>query len=186
MQVETYECQETQTEHPECSDEALKLIAELGLAGQDALNTAPSGDKTRFPYRKMRADEAAVFTLLCPRTCKLTEYADSPIPLRVLQVAAHAKPLFDELIVWAAPNSDVKDPVLVGIKKKGEWTQERYILARWADALDEWPAVVKAAAEKFRDKLIAAAAEKMKDAMQYEAMAKGNITLDLMTKTTIY
>jgi hypothetical protein len=153
MLVETFECEETKTEEPELSAEAMRLIEELDLDGQRGLNE-PKTD-TRMPYRKMDAEEAFVYGQLCPTKTPLKKYKEGPIPLRVLQVASHAKGIFDELIVWHKASPAVKDPVLVGMKKNPSrsWEDgEAFILARWGDVLDEWPALTKAALGVFRAK----------------------------------
>jgi hypothetical protein len=165
MQVETYECEETAAEEPECTDEALKLIEYLGLEGQRMLVNGEK--KTRSPYRVMTDEENFVFRTLCPGNVTLAEYSLSPIPLRILQVAAYAKEtgMFKELRVWHAKSSAVKDPVLVGIgpPEKGEYRDRKYILARWGDVLDEFPALIKqatrAACAAMKTKLLEAKAE---------------------------
>lgn len=136
MQVETYEATETMADGTqECDAEALALIDQLGLEGQQKLNRPnQDGNIKRNPYRKMTAAEAFVYERLLSEQTPINNYADGPIPLRVLQVVAHARDLFDHLYVWHAPNADIKDPILVGIN--GEtWSNERFILARWADEL---------------------------------------------------
>lgn len=172
MQVETYECEETRSEHVECTDEALKLIEELGLAGQKKLNIDGQPGQ-RFPYRKMTAEERTVYKEICPTVCRIDAYDAAPIPLRVLQVAAHANPLFDELEIWATKSADVKDPVLVGIRTLADAykTKETYILARWGEALDEWPAMVKATVAKFRQRMSTQASTYRGYVAKYEAIA---------------
>lgn len=179
MQVETFECEETRSERVECTGEALALIEQLGLTGQQSLNSNAGGE-TRCPYRKMTKEEMTVYRLLCPAVYSLVSYDSAPIPLRVLQVAAHAKPLFDELIVWAAESADVKDPVLVGIRVKADQykTRETYILARWAEALDEFPALIRQAKEKVRAKFVAKVASLKREVAEMEAMALGEVDLD--------
>lgn len=158
MKVETYECDETATEHVECADEAIKLIEELGLTGQKSLLHPQK--KTRSPYRQMTKDEFFVFKQICPEETDVTRFNEEPMPLRVLQVASHAKStgMFDRLVVWHRESAAVKDPVLVGEKDvqsspaNGYTSKEFYILARWGDALDEWPAVIKTAMAIWREK----------------------------------
>lgn len=169
MQVETYECEETATETVEMTDEARAIIEKLGLSGQEQLSASkPEDDGTtpRCPYRKITGEEDFVYRTICPTAVKLETYSESPIPLRVLQVAAHAVKFFTYLEVWHAAGVTVKDPVLIGCKQIGDhsWNVERYILARWADALDEWPAVVKTALRLFADKARAILNEQARDA----------------------
>ena len=136
MQVETYEVPEVDfmTGEEEDSEEAIALIEELGLEGQQDLT---KGDG-RFPYRKMTSEEKFVYELLFGEKTNVRAFSDGAIPLRVLQVISHASGLFDELTVWHKPNADIKDPLLVGTKEvKGTYgpTTEIFILSRWGDSL---------------------------------------------------
>lgn len=156
MQVETFECQETITEPVDASEEAIRLIESMQLGGQLSLVRPKTEDSTaaRCPYRKIRGDEQFVYRLLCPQSASLERFAECPIPLRVLQIAAHAKSLemFDEFEVWSA-TGEVKDPVLIAQKKTGSWQYDIFILARWGDVLDEWGILVTKAMEKWRAKV---------------------------------
>jgi len=156
MVVETYECEETQDETPEMSAEALRLVESLELEGQLEL-IASSTPGERIPYREMTKEETIVYQLLCPTTTHLEKYAKSPIPVRVLQVAAHAKEtgMFDELVIWHANPAADPDPVLVAHVGKGYSVKTRFILARWGDVLDEWPALVNKALARYREQLTA-------------------------------
>lgn len=127
------------------SPEAVELITTLGLKGQEALlvERQTEGGETvveRFPYRRMTKDEDRVYGFLMPQKTKLVDYKDGPVPLRVLQVAAHATDLFDEpLIVWH-PEGAIDDPILIGIKHKpttnpAHPVREVFLLARWGDVL---------------------------------------------------
>jgi hypothetical protein len=164
MLVETYECQETAAEPIEASEEAVRLIEELGLAGQKAMLT-PGTEKVpapgRLPYSQATAEQIFVFRVLCPRDYKLKDYNRTPIPLRVLQIASHAQSLgfFDELVVWDATSADEKDPVLVGLKKNAQWTwqNDSYLLARWGEELESWPTLLKRALAKKREQVAAIA-----------------------------
>ena len=148
MQTETYEVigldvdGNGQPHNEVVSEEALALIESLDLAGQRTLvEKRTVGDEEvvlRIPYRKMTAEEQAVFGALMPNRIELGKYGDGPIPLRALQVAAHAKSLsyFTEGIEVWCPEPGRDDPVLVG-KRKAErgWGTDLYILARWGDVL---------------------------------------------------
>lgn len=144
MKVETYEEisvdeQHGSVIHEDVSEEAMALIESLGLEGQKQLveerTVGTETVVTRNPYRKMTAEEAAIFGAILPRRAALEKYGDGPIPLRVLQVAAHALALFDAIEVWCPAEPQQPDPLLVGLKG-GSWTGERFLLARWGDVLE--------------------------------------------------
>lgn len=153
MLVETYEVTELMADGSlECEEEAKELIEQLGLSGQMKLANKETG--TRSPYRKMTKDESFVYSRLLPVYTKISDYSDGPIPLRVLQVAAHAKDEFDELYVWHPSNADVKDPLLVGIKNVSTYEHHHYILARWGDVLDAFDKIAVKAAEIWRNEAL--------------------------------
>lgn len=156
MQVETYEVTEVDSVGTvECDQEAVALIEQLGLDGQKKLlKKGDDGTTTRCPYRKMTADEKFIYEKLMPRKTKLYDYSDGPIPVRVLQVAAHAVDLFEFVYVWHPENGDEKDPVLVGVNGEEFSTQrEFFILARWGEELAPLSELAKKAAAKYRETL---------------------------------
>ena len=172
MLVESYECQETASESIEASEEAVKLIEELGLEGQKSiLSKNDDGDARRVPYSIANAEQLFVFQVLCPKAYKLSEYKRTPIPLRVLQIAAHANSLgyFREIVVWDTESPAEKDPVLVGIFQRGqyEWEVDRYLLARWGEELESWPTLLKRALEKKRKQCLSKAASAMSKAKSF-------------------
>lgn len=154
MQVETYECQETMDETVEATEEAIGILESLGLEGQKKLLSPDTDEPTRCPYREIRADEIFVYERLCPQKTKLAEYDASPIPLRVLQVAAHATSLgiYHHLTVWSAQGA-IKDPVLVAHTTADSWNtgHATHILARWGEVLDAWPILTEKAIAVWRD-----------------------------------
>ena len=142
------------------------VVEQLGLKGQEKFLSEDA--PTTFPYRKMTKEEANVYKLLCPSERKIEEYSDSLIPLRVLQIAAHAKSLdfFKELQVWCPESADFVDPVLVGEreeKRKNSWgdstVTELYILARWGAVLEPFAKLQEIAKQKAMTKLRANLAE---------------------------
>lgn len=153
--IETFECSETAAEPIEATEEAVRLMEELGLAGQQEF-VRPRGDKpaARSPYREITAEESFVYRVLCPVSEKLHRYRASPIPLRVLQIAAHAKSLglFDEFEVWDRASVEVKDPVLVASCADKQWTWQRktFILARWGEVLEPFSVLLKRAVDQKR------------------------------------
>ena len=159
-QVETFECSETASEPIEASEEAIGIIDSLGLAGQQSL-VSKTDKKDRCPYRAMRADEAFVYRTICPRSVEIKKYEGSPIPLRVLQIAAHANSLgiFKEMYVWSQEDSTTKDPVLVAVKHGGyEFIDDGlFILARWGDELETFSTLLKKAIGIARERLMSQA-----------------------------
>jgi hypothetical protein len=161
MQVETFECTETAHEPIEACQEAVGLMEELGLEGQKELVTKceKSGFDQRCPYREMTATEAYVYRVLCPEVTPLKTYKRSPIPLRVLQVAAHANSLgiFKELRVWDRASPAVKDPVLVGVitHPQYDWMDNKFfILARWGEELEAFAVLAKRAFDAKREQFV--------------------------------
>lgn len=160
MQVEAFDCTETASEPIEASEEAVRLMEELGLEGQKSLVTKSekSGRDTRCPYREMTKDEAYVYKVLCPEETALSQYSRSPIPLRVLQIAAHANDLgiFKKLVVWDRKSAVVKDPVLVAYGKPspGDWRDSMWILARWGEELEAFTVLSKRALSAKRAEIV--------------------------------
>lgn len=150
MQVETFECYETAAEPIEATEEAVALMEKLGLSGQMSLVKREEGkaDK-RCPYREITAEERFVYKTLCPEEYPLTSYKATPVPLRVLQIAAHASELglFKRLIVWDKVDVSVKDPVLIAMTDPEVWYSDNriFILARWGEVLETF-AVLKSQA----------------------------------------
>jgi hypothetical protein len=134
MEVETFEA--TELDEFGCAedrDEAERLVYELGLEGQDRFlgkDDSSSGN----PYRKMSSEEFTVYSALMTQRTELHRFSDGPIPLRILQVAHHAKDFFGSIFVWHCPNADIKDPVLVGVNGN-QFNGEFFLLARWGDVL---------------------------------------------------
>lgn len=159
MQVETFECSETAAEPIEASEEAIGLIESLELEGQKSLvcPNEETGNDARLPYREMTTEEQFVYKMLCPKEFKLAEYQASPIPLRVLQVASHAKALgfFDEMQVWDKENVLDLDPVLVGVKYKdgNSWSKIYYILARWGEELETFSVLMQRMIKRKREQI---------------------------------
>lgn len=153
MQIETYEVLTLDVDasgrlvNETVSVEALALIEALGLEGQQSLVQVATVDdetvETRVPYRQTTAEEKAIFATLFPIKTPIEKYRGDAIPLRVLQIAAHARDC--ELALYVLhPATDIRlnDPVLVGEKKvpstaaNGFSGTEQFLLARWGDAVE--------------------------------------------------
>lgn len=148
MQVETFEIEEqVGGTSPEVEAEAKALIEKLGLEGQQSLIN-PGGQGERFQYPKMTKVQAVVYRAVFPETSKLKDYSHGIIPVRVLQVAAHAREFCDHLEVWHS-RVPHPDPLLVG-RKGSEYAGVLYMLARWGEALVDFSEMVKQAKEIIR------------------------------------
>lgn len=145
IQIETFEVEDASVSEATTlatDAAAIELIEQLGLKGQQSLVQGKT--LTRLPYRAMEAQEAVIYRAICDATSKVEDYSGEAIPLRVLQVIAHAKSteLFARLEIWYPKEHKVDDPVLVGVKQEirnpayPTWTTDvYYILARWGKCL---------------------------------------------------
>lgn len=150
MNVETYEVPEVMHDgSTECEAEAAALIESLGLEGQQSL--IKKNSDVRAPYRKMTLEEKTVYKAILPRSVALAKYSDGVIPLRVLQVAAHAKELYDHVQVWCPENADDPDPLLVGLNGTDYSPRETFILARWGEVLVPFAELSKKACDMIRN-----------------------------------
>lgn len=170
MMIETYEAEELSMDQTpaEQDAEALKLIEELGLEGQQSLVTKKAdGRSVRCPYPELTASEVAVYKCLYPEEIAAKAYKNGPIPVRVLQVIGHARELFDEVLVWG-PKSFDPDPVLVG--RKGKDSAKKYfLLARWGEALQPYHDLAAKAVVEMRQKI-------KTDLEEAISTAQGNLT----------
>src|ERR1700748_3525696 len=102
MLVETFEVEESTDEMAlmAADSDGIDLIEKLGLSGQKRF--VDSENVVRFPYRKMTKDEALVYGMLCPKQSQVENYSDGIMPLRILQIVAHARELnfLDGMTVW--------------------------------------------------------------------------------------
>lgn len=182
MQVETFECQETAAEPTEASEEALNLIEELGLVGQRSLivKSTKTGADTRVPYRVITSEESFVYRTLCPTQVALSKYSDGPVPLRILQIAAHAKSVgLDKLYVWCRPSPMTKDPVLIARCDEYDWSTDdskTRILGRWGEELETFSVLLKRAVSASKERLVAEAEQilsAVRSAGDAEIVSKG-------------
>lgn len=159
MEVETYEVTEldSETGKPECEAEAIELIEKLGLKGQQSLlKPDEEGERQRCPYRLITQQEAFTFKILFPKYTKVEDYHSGPIPLRVLQVIAHARELFETVFIRHPEDARDPDPILCGTNKEHYWSgfDQVHILARWGEALESIDKLTAQAAKIFRAQMI--------------------------------
>jgi hypothetical protein len=128
MQIEEFACSEMADATEEQNQEVLELVEKLGLDGQSKLKTGI------MPYPEVTGEQKFVLDVLTPTRVNVKQYSRTAIPLRVLQIAAHATEIgfFEEIQVWDTKGVE-KDPVLVGKK-----SYTYYLLARWGEHLDNW------------------------------------------------
>jgi len=135
---------------PEHLEEWTKTVEELGLEGQKEL--AQPG-KSPIPFQPMNAIMQTVYKILCPKSESVKSYKASTIPLRVLSLIALAEKegYFKEIDIWHA--DDKPDPIAVGYVKGRYYTDEVFILARWGDELQDFPALEAKARKIFRERV---------------------------------
>lgn len=186
MQIETYEIEELTTEGKppeEVEAQAMQLIEEMGLDGQRKLiqpAEEEDGVGTRIPYPKMKKEEMAVYQIICDVRTNVADYAGAIIPLRVLQVAAHAKPLFEEVEVWY-PGEHDPDPILVGTRTPPgqSYGQECFLLARWGDELAPFEDLKKRAARLLEEEWKAQIETKLAEIKSFSTSIKSQVARKL-------
>src|SRR6266850_7022476 len=137
MEIQTFEIEETVGgTTPEVEAQAIELVESLGLKGQRRLIMGTGEKAERFQYPEMTKVELAVYHEVFPSKTAIEEYDAGIIPVRIMQVAAHAKEYCDKVEVWHKKMRD-PDPLLVGLKGTSEYSPnfKRFVLARWGDAL---------------------------------------------------
>lgn len=165
MNVETYEVAEIKQDCQDDKNELRALSEKLGLTGQTKLLS--DAVVTTFPYRKMTQEEDRVYGVMLTGRCRIDQFEESVIPLRVMQVAAHAAQFTEtqHMKVWYCPSSP--DPILVG--STGEYSGPTFILARWGDVLDSFHIVKQKALAKLITKAKNEIAEKVQKVKAFES-----------------
>ena len=173
MKIETYEIEPASTEIETLANdgEAKMLCEELGLTGQ--LSLVDNKEATFFPYRHMTNIEMRVFKVHCPMQTNLTSYKSDVIPVRVLQVAAHALKLgkLHHIEVWH-PKDAKLDPVLVGYTT--QYGGDLYLLARWGEAWKDFTVLLSEAKKHY----MSVRKAKLDKAVQELAQHQRNLSQD--------
>jgi len=137
MEIETFEIEDASSEASQMANDAtaLELIEQLGLEGQKKLSDKDT--LTRVAYQEMTAEEFFVYKALFTQVSDAKNYSAGIIPVRVLQVLAHAmqSQMFLKLEIWYPATARVDDPVLAGFIGPNSYTGQWYKLARWGKAL---------------------------------------------------
>lgn len=158
MQIETYEEQEITGGIDELAS-MKEISAELGLNGQ---NRYLSGTERVSAFRKMTQVEMLVYRQILPESKSVGDYAEGPIPLRVLQCLKTAKEsgIFKEFKIWH-PENVKDDPLLIGIayhpnpeyRDKNYFDGGSYILARWGEVLESFETLKQKALSEAKKKI---------------------------------
>lgn len=155
MQVETYEVTEITESGADLEPVQIQLIEQLGLQGQQSLiKDGQESGKSIDPYRVVTKEEHFVYTTLFPKCVEISRYSDAVIPVRVLQVIAHAREIgIGELYVWCPDTAYKDDPVLVAQRYSWE-TSSAKLLARWGECLRPFDELAKEAVKIARQNWI--------------------------------
>lgn len=144
MKIETYEIEPASNEISTLANdgEHRALCEQLGLKGQLSLSNNES--ETVFPYPHMTQIEQRVYAIHCPEHTNLQNYKGDAIPVRVLQVAAHAMScnILNHIQVWH-PKQARLDPILVGCTS--QYGGDLFILARWGEVWKDFSVLLKEA-----------------------------------------
>ncbi len=176
MNVETYEIEEKVDSPtgtcPEMEAEAVRIVEELGLTGQQSLlvQDEDTGQVNRIPYPKMSSQERVVYGYLFSQHDNIFKYSAGIIPVRILQVIGHSKSLFDSLEIWhdCVVNPD---PVLVGMKGN-----DVHLLARWGkDALKQFKDLMVEARGKFTEEWTMRAKQRIADCQIWLASMESHV-----------
>lgn len=134
---------------------------ELGLTKQIALAT---GDKSPCPFEFMNTVSLRVYENICPAMVNYRDYNKTAIPLEVLSLIAlsEKEKYFSKIEIWYDDKSP--DPIAVGIIKKAEWDYDRYLIARWGDAIRPFEELKDLAVERFKKSSLLTLRKKISDA----------------------
>ncbi len=188
IQVETFEIEDAK--HGELSQmafdaEAAELVEKLGLSGQKLIQNPET--LTRCPYPMAEKEQVLVYRALNAETCKPEDYSLDAIPVRVMQVLAHAKDLkfFTSFAIWYPKSARVEDPVLVGLrtwKPPGStWdSTDTYILARWGRMLLPFEKLQDMALKTMRGRAISKIAKNLGDLTACAETAKTTTDLKFL------
>lgn len=150
MNIETFEIEEHDDASPQVEAEAVELIKALKLEGQESLVVKEAKVPLRIQYPEMTEQELVVYEALFPTKTPVQKYSAGIMPVRVLQVVAHAQEQFERVEVWHKKVRD-PDPILVGWAGQ-QYRQKPYLLARWGEALQPFKALVDEARTVIRER----------------------------------
>lgn len=138
MMFESFEETELQYATGDESECRLALVNKLGLKGQKIETGVPL-----ITFPKMTLDQHVIFSFFCPKETELATYSESPVPLRVLEIADKAMGQGVKCLTVWHPEVVRTDPILVGRDNDDRYKATTlFLLARWGAELDEWPALL--------------------------------------------
>lgn len=143
---------DSETLKPEADEEAMALIASLGL------RTHSTGERIAYP--KPTKEQATVIRILFPTMTKLADYDAGIIPLRVLKEIRSYRAEHPAHHLYIAHDTPVvvADPVLIAIEGY-EWntfdSNAWRLIARWGTALDSWEKLYSLAIAKQHKAIVA-------------------------------
>jgi len=152
MKVETFECRETAAEPIEMAEEAINLIEEMGLEGQQSLVGKDKND-----YSEVSKEQAFVIQYCTPREVDVKRYSSGPIPVRVLQVIAHAISVgMDGITIHCKESEVIDDPIVTGtmiLDPERPYSKTTFLLARWGEELTSWTKLGQLALATYKEKV---------------------------------
>lgn len=153
IEVETFEINEVVEEVVSDAD-SLALIDKMGLEGQQSLKSEDG--MNLCPYQQVNKEQEFIITSLCPSKYTVKEYSRGQIPLRVLQVISHVleSEYFETVFIYDKEDTTIKDPFLIGKRKKGDYDYDYFLLARWGEELESWATLSEKAMEKAKSDCI--------------------------------
>jgi hypothetical protein len=160
MAVQEYLIEEVEslTQPSEDRVEWLQKVTDLNLEGQLQLgNNVP--EKGPIPFPLMNGSMTHIFETLCPSKSILKDYNKTAIPLRALALIGLSvqNEYFGKIEIWY--DEEELDPIVVGCDG-----QDKYLLARWADELEEMGVLMEKAIKKKISKRSNALSKKLKEA----------------------
>lgn len=136
QKVEVFDCREMAGAGIMSDERVIELVATGLFKGQWQYVKKDDNDAMSVvSYREMNMEEKAVYETLLPTKIKVWQYSASPMPARIMELAQELAGDFKEIEVWHQ-RSEVKDPILVGIRNgENSWERSCFLIARWGEEL---------------------------------------------------
>lgn len=112
----------------------------------------PTTKEQGLEFRKMKKDEVAVYTLLCPQKETYSPEAIAKmidVPVRIKELVEMTKDKFYSFEIWEAESAAIKDPIILGRQKtfnkegveQNSYYDEKFFLGRWGEELENMHAL---------------------------------------------